>query len=91
MSDKIQIDPKEFAYHFIDTLNFPEDKTNNLEQSAKKRLAAYLSAYYLIDSFNKLESSNFNDDHRDIHSLSYSDFLEKVTHMNYLNDKMRND
>ncbi|EJQ04578.1 hypothetical protein CN445_29930 [Bacillus cereus] len=54
-----KIDPEKFAYHFMNTINLPKINTENMEAAAKEALAAYLSAYYLIQRFNHLENDFF--------------------------------
>lgn len=58
-----KIDPEKFAYHFMETINRPEIDPENMESAAKEALAAYLSAYYLIQRFNNLENDFFVEDH----------------------------
>lgn len=54
-----KIDAETFAYHFMDTIKRPEIQTENMENAAKEALAAYLTAYYLIQKFNHLENDFF--------------------------------
>ncbi|GCF95012.1 hypothetical protein NRIC_29030 [Enterococcus florum] len=58
-----KIDPESFAYHFMDTIKRPKTSTDNMEAAAKEALAAYLTAYYLAQRFNHLETDFFVDDH----------------------------
>ena len=65
MSDQqTKIDAEKFAYHFMETINRPEIDTENMEGAAKEALAAYLTAYYLIQKFNHLENDFFVEDHK---------------------------
>lgn len=57
-------------------MNSVKYKESELEKAAKKRLMAYLSAYFLIERFNDLEKQNFNK--IDIFNTSYSDFISEV-------------
>lgn len=76
----IHIDPNEFAIAFINSLGTNKSH-NNIEQLAKDNLAAYLSAYFLIEKFNELDAKNFNSE-SDWHELSFAELLNKVTELN---------
>ncbi|MDN2453158.1 hypothetical protein [Lactobacillus sp. UCMA15818] len=54
---KIKIDSNEFACAVVAGSGFKDD--GDLEIS-KKALIRYLTAYYLIEKFNRLEASQFN-------------------------------
>lgn len=81
----VRIDPEKFAYHFIDSIK-ELDPGLDLEGAAKKRLAAYLSAYFLIDNFNKLEEKNFmsanKNERDDLSHMHYSELLSKIMELN---------
>lgn len=70
MADKIEIDPKEFAYAVIS--NYVVDSEDD-EVVSKKKLSRYLVAYYLADRFNQLEKGQVN--------LSKSNELKKLLAM----------
>lgn len=70
MKEKIDIDPKEFAYAVIG--NYQVDSEDD-EMVSKKKLSRYLTAYYLADKFNQLEQDQFN--------LSKSNDLKKMLGM----------
>ncbi|PWG00176.1 hypothetical protein [Levilactobacillus bambusae] len=82
--NRTHIDPEKFAFHFLDSLQ-KEAPHGDIEQLAKQRLAAYLSAYYLIEDFNNLENKSFNSaDNNDetLSHLSYSALLERISQLN---------
>lgn len=61
MSNQTKIDPETFAYNFMKTIHRPEIEKQDMEAAAKEALAAYLSAYYLIQQFNTIENEFFTD------------------------------
>jgi hypothetical protein len=81
--DKVEINPKEFAYHFIDSIQV-ENKKELLEDAAKTKLVGYLTAYYLADRFNEMEDDIFESARdKKIEDMSLSEFLQKVSEQNY--------
>ncbi|HAT54966.1 MAG TPA: hypothetical protein DCW31_06985 [Lactobacillus sp.] len=76
------IDPEKFAYNFVNSLT-PTEPGDDIERTAKKRLAAYLSAYYLIEQFNDLESTIFpTETEKERANIPYSALLERLTNLN---------
>ena len=50
---------------------------------AKKELAAYLSAYFLVEKFNKIESQNFDKSQPlDLSDLGFDALLKHVADLN---------
>lgn len=79
-SKQIQIDPKEFAYHFIDSISKSDVSKANMQDKAKEQLFAYLTAYVLIEQFNTSEASEFlNDNSKKVEDLSMPEFLRLVS------------
>lgn len=54
--DEVQLDPEKFAYAVVGA--FQPDEADDLTAS-KKILKRYLSAYFLAQEFNKLETHQF--------------------------------
>jgi len=81
MSTKqIHIDPKEFAYHFVDSISKTDVAKANMQDKAKEQLFAYLTAYVLIEQFNSSEASEFLEDTtKKIEDLSMPEFLRLVS------------
>jgi len=80
--EKISINPEKFALQFIASVNFDFDETE-LENMAKKELAAYLSAYFLAEKFNKIESKNFDKSQSpDLSDLGFDALLKHVADLN---------
>ncbi|WP_220738886.1 hypothetical protein [Leuconostoc miyukkimchii] len=80
--EKIYIDPEKFALRFISSFNF-EFNPKELEVMAKKELAAYLSAYFLVEKFNKIEGENFDRTQpNNLSDLGFDDLLAHVTDLN---------
>lgn len=72
-----KIDPEKFAYHFMDTMEKTDFSTKEMEVAAKESLAAYLTAYYLVQRFNKLENNFFTEDNH--HKVStYQKILSEL-------------
>lgn len=79
-NNRILIDPKEFAYHFVDSLEKSDATKANMQDKAKEQLFAYLTAYVLIDQFNASEASTFlGKPDLDIENLSMVKFLELIS------------
>jgi hypothetical protein len=84
MNKKMKIDPEKFAYHFVDSLQ-KREADHDIEKVAKERLAAYLSAYFLIEQFNELESKRFQEaekKHEDLSHMSYVELLKQISKLN---------
>lgn len=76
------IDAKEFALHFVDSVAF-QNEEHDLTNAAKKRLVAYLSAYYLIEDFNAVERQNFESaSEKKFKEMTYEELIERVKHLN---------
>ncbi|QBO35136.1 hypothetical protein EQG49_01035 [Periweissella cryptocerci] len=76
------IDAKEFAMHFMDSVQF-NDEDRDLTNAAKKRLVAYLAAYYVIEDFNAVERQNFaSATEKKFQEMSYEELIERVKHLN---------
>lgn len=81
-SNSIKIEPNEFAMAFIKSLHL-DLSSKAIEQLTKDDLAAYLSAYFLIERFNNLDAQNFNSNSElDWHQLSFTELLNKVSALN---------
>lgn len=77
---KIHIDPKEFAYHFVDSITKGDVSKANMQEKAKEQLFAYLTAYVLIEQFNTSEASEFLDgDVKKVEDLSMTAFLKLIS------------
>lgn len=57
MSDKIKIDPNRFALAVVSGSQLEKKDDTKASKDALKR---YLTAYYLIEKFNKLEAKQFS-------------------------------
>ena len=80
--EKISIDPEKFAQQFIASVKFDFNE-KELESMAKKELAAYLSAYFLVEKFNKIESENFvKSQPHDLSELGFNALLKHVADLN---------
>ncbi|MGO2083045.1 hypothetical protein [Vagococcus sp.] len=77
MEKQVKIDPEKFAYHFMDTVNRPTMKTEDMEDAAKEALAAYLTAYYIAQRFNNLENDFFIENHEK-HVSTYQKILSEL-------------
>lgn len=62
--EQVKIKAEEFAYRFMETVHRPEITIEDMEKTAKEALAAYLTAYYLIQKFNHLENDFFIENHK---------------------------
>jgi len=74
-----QIDAEKFAYQFMNSLQRPEVQTEEMETAAKESLAAYLTAYYLAQRFNKLENTFFEENHQQ-RTSAYQRILSELNH-----------
>ncbi|MFT8543283.1 MAG: hypothetical protein ABF768_01510 [Leuconostoc falkenbergense] len=80
--EQMHIDPEKFALRFIESFNF-DFNAKELESMAKKELAAYLSAYFLVEKFNRIESGNFDkNDTNNLSDLGFDELLEHVKDLN---------
>ncbi|MGV0168942.1 hypothetical protein ACRYI5_10140 [Furfurilactobacillus sp. WILCCON 0119] len=80
--NSVKIDPERFAMTFMSTLH-ADDSDKDIERLAKHELAAYLTAYFLIEKFNKLDAQNFNaESDQDWHQLPFGELLSKVSELN---------
>ncbi|WP_191983288.1 hypothetical protein [Levilactobacillus cerevisiae] len=79
-TQKIHIDPKEFAYHFVDSIAKDDISKANTQDKAKEQLFAYLTAYVLIEQFNSSEASEFLDGtQKKVEDLSMTEFLKLIS------------
>lgn len=77
---KIHIDPKEFAYHFVDSISKDDVDKANMQEKAKEQLFAYLTAYVLIEQFNASEASEFLEGAtKKVEDLSMTEFLKLIS------------
>ncbi|MFD1417290.1 MULTISPECIES: hypothetical protein [Companilactobacillus] len=83
MEDRQILNPKEFAYHFVDSIPVENNK-ERFEANAKNKLVAYLTAYYLAEKFNGMEG-NILDSARDkkVEDMSLSELMQKVSELSY--------
>lgn len=82
-NEQVKIDPEKFAYHFIDSIAVPNEKSA-FEDNAKNKLVAYLSAFYLIQKFNDMEKDVFNQSEiKKINDMSYKELLKEVSKLSY--------
>ncbi|HBF74781.1 MAG TPA: hypothetical protein DDW71_05930 [Lactobacillus sp.] len=81
MSTKnIHINPKEFAYHFVDSIQKGDPAKANMEEKAKDQLFAYLTAYVLAEQFNTSEASTFVANNKlKVEDLSMGKFLQLIS------------
>ncbi|EOT46626.1 MULTISPECIES: hypothetical protein [Enterococcus] len=77
MDKQTKIDPEIFAYNFMKTIHRPEIEKKDMEVAAKEALAAYLSAYYLIQNFNKIENEFFSEEDTR-HKSNYQRILSEL-------------
>lgn len=85
MTAPTHIDPNDFALHFMAaTVNQPSAPHKaDLDASAKDGLLAYLSAYYLVEDFNRQEASDFNDQHaKHFADLSFKELTGRIQGLN---------
>ncbi|WP_432737335.1 hypothetical protein OS787_02520 [Pediococcus pentosaceus] len=62
MADRVLIDPAKFAIEFDESISKKDVASSEILNEAKKYLLSYLTAFYLIEDFNKMENSNFNSE-----------------------------
>ncbi|QEA59457.1 hypothetical protein FGL74_06995 [Leuconostoc koreense] len=78
---QLHIDPEKFALQFLESFKLNFD-TKNLEGMAKQQLAAYLSAYFLVEKFNEIESKNFDQSQPSLSDLGFDELLKHVSELN---------
>ncbi|QLL73523.1 hypothetical protein [Lactobacillus crispatus] len=76
----LHIDPEKFAFEFAKVARKMNYKNSDLIPEAKKFLLSYLSAYYLISDFNKIEQTDFKNG--DGKELSFDQLIDKIQQMN---------
>lgn len=59
MAERTFIDPDKFALSFSKTVAEGNVPVSEFVDKAKEQLLAYLTAYYLVQDFDKNESQNF--------------------------------
>jgi hypothetical protein len=69
---KMKINPEKFAYTVISSRNV---ESNSPEEIAKKQLTLYLTAYWLAEKFNQLETQSF----KSMEKKEYEDLMMKLT------------
>lgn len=87
MAERTFIDPKEFATNFASAIMSGErfnEKT--IVEDSKKYLISYLTSYYLVEDFNKMENKNFKDAStgKDVKfkDMTFAQLLERVKELN---------
>lgn len=79
--EQLHIDPEKFALQFLESFKIDFD-AKNLEGMAKQQLAAYLSAYFLVEKFNKIEGKHFDRSQPNLSDLGFDELLKHVTELN---------
>ncbi|WEV57030.1 hypothetical protein [Ligilactobacillus acidipiscis] len=84
MGDRTFIDPEKFALEFASSntecVDFDDGK---LVQNSKQFLMSYLTAYYLVESFNKMENESFNNNEKtNFADLTFEQLKDKVRNLN---------
>lgn len=78
--DSIHLDPKEFAYHFVDSIDRQNIDKGDMKAAAKDQLFAYLTAYVLVEQFNESEASTYlSGNQANIEEMSMGKFLELIS------------
>lgn len=78
-NDRLHIDPEKFAFEFAKISREMNYKDGDLIKEAKKFLLSYLSAYYLIGDFNKIEQTEFKGPNNEI---SFDKLVKQIQKMN---------
>lgn len=76
-----QINPEKFAYNFATVARQMNYSEQELIPKAKKFLLSYLTAYYLIGDFNKLEETEFDGKNK-LSNLSFDEMVDKIQNLN---------
>lgn len=83
MADRVLIDPAKFAIEFTESISKKDVASSEILNEAKKYLLSYLTAFYLIEDFNKMENSNFNSENeKKFEDLSFNELIDRVKHLN---------
>lgn len=83
MADRVLIDPAKFAIKFAESISKKDVASSEILNEAKKYLLSYLTAFYLIEDFNKMENSNFNSENeKKFEDLSFNELIDRVKHLN---------
>lgn len=87
MSSRMVIDPKKFALGFADTATQKGINQGKVVEEAKKYLLSYLTAYYLVDDFNKVEQQNFEaagkqDGEQRFEDMTFEQLMDRVRNLN---------
>ena len=76
-----KMNPEKFAYNFATVARQMNYSNQELIPEAKKFLLSYLTAYYLIGDFNKLEETDFNGKNK-LSDLSFDELVDKIQNLN---------
>ena len=76
----LHIDPEKFAFEFAKVARKMDYKNSDLIPEAKKFLLSYLSAYYLVGDFNKIEQTDFKNANNK--GLSFDQLVDRIQKMN---------
>ena len=83
MADRTLIDSGKFAMEFAESVSKKDVDNSKILDEAKKYLLSYLTAYYLIEDFNKIENTNFNStDEKKFKDLSFNKLMARVKQLN---------
>lgn len=83
MDDRTLIDSGKFAMNFAEAISRKDVDNSEVLDEAKKYLLSYLTAYYLIEDFNKIEKTNFNStDEKKFKDLSFDELMDRVKQLN---------
>ncbi|WP_440964410.1 hypothetical protein [Pediococcus pentosaceus] len=83
MADRVLIDPAKFAIELAESISKKDVASSEILNEAKKYLLSYLTAFYLIEDFNKMENSNFNSENeKKFEDLSFNELIDRVKHLN---------
>ncbi|MFL2081923.1 hypothetical protein ACEN4A_09545 [Latilactobacillus sakei] len=83
MAKRTFLDLDKFALGFASTTIGAEFTDQDMVKTAKKYLAAYLTAYYLAENFNEIERSNFEgSDEEKFEDMSFEKLMNKVNNLN---------
>ncbi|GMG62057.1 hypothetical protein TEHAB4_18030 [Tetragenococcus halophilus] len=84
MEDRTFIDPEKFALEFASSNTERVDfDDGQLVHNSKNFLMSYLTAYYLVENFNKIESELFNSTEKtNFADLTFEQLKNKVRNLN---------
>ncbi|ABJ56121.1 hypothetical protein [Oenococcus oeni] len=83
MTERTFIDPEKFALSFSKTVAEGNVPVSEYVDKAKEQMLAYLTAYYLVQDFDKNESKNFGSrEDKKFSDLSFNELLTRIAQLN---------